>query len=196
MAAPRHASVAGHVIEGDRLDLERVYREQYRPLVGFILKRLGDRGRSEELAQEVFVRAIQHRPDNPRAWIYTVAANLVRDEGRRIGVRRRHLRVVTVEDQQQEPPAHDQPDERLERREQQQRIQHALAALSERDREALLLKEEGLSYAEIAERLELSPGSMGTTMARARARLTAAWERGASEARQSIAGEGHDDVAR
>ena len=180
----------------NRLDLECVYREQYRPLVGFILKRLGDRGRAEELAQEVFVRAIQNRPDNPRAWIYTVAANLVRDEGRRIGVRRRHLRVVIAEEGAPESVAADQPDERLERREQQQRIQLALEELSERDREALLLKEEGLSYAQIAERLSLSVGSMGTTMARARSRLTAAWEKIAAETGRSFAREGHDDVAR
>lgn len=164
------------------MDLEQVYKEQYGPLVGFINRRLGDLARSEELAQEAFVRAIRNRPNNPRSWLYTVAANLVRDEGRRIAVRRHHLRLVvsSVTDEAAD-------DEELVRRQRQERIQAALAELSERDRHALMLKEEGFSYDEIAEQLGLSAGSMGTTLARARKRLSEAWDRqqqqrGASDA--------------
>ena len=52
----------------------------------------------------------------------------------------------------------------------------ALDELTERDREALLMREEGLDYTEIAEALELSVGSVGTTLARARRRLVEAYE--------------------
>ena len=52
----------------------------------------------------------------------------------------------------------------------------AVDALAERDRLALLMKEEGLSYDEIAEALELSPGSVGTTLSRARRRLVETYE--------------------
>jgi len=48
--------------------------------------------------------------------------------------------------------------------------------LSERDREALLMKEEGLDYNEIAAALELSVASVGTTLSRARRRLVEAYE--------------------
>jgi len=48
--------------------------------------------------------------------------------------------------------------------------------LAERDREALLMREEGLDYKEIAEALELSPGSVGTTLSRARRRLVESYE--------------------
>ena len=50
------------------------------------------------------------------------------------------------------------------------------AALGERDREALLMREEGLDYNEIAAALELSVASVGTTLARARRRLMEAYE--------------------
>ncbi len=164
------------------MDLEKVYRQQYGPLVGFIHRRLGDLARSEELAQEAFVRAIRTRPANPKSWLYAVAANLVRDEGRRIAVRRSHLRLVAGSE-----VANAAPDEEMELRQRQERVQAALAELPGRDREALMLKEHGFSYDEIATRLDLSVGSMGTTLARARKRLAAAWERqrqqrGASDA--------------
>jgi RNA polymerase sigma-70 factor, ECF subfamily len=49
-------------------------------------------------------------------------------------------------------------------------------ALAERDRLALLMREEGLDYHEIAEALGLSVGSIGTTLSRARRRLVEAYE--------------------
>jgi RNA polymerase sigma-70 factor, ECF subfamily len=52
----------------------------------------------------------------------------------------------------------------------------ALECLAERDRDALLMKEEGLSYDEIAVALELSVASVGTTLSRARRRLMEAYE--------------------
>jgi RNA polymerase sigma-70 factor (ECF subfamily) len=48
--------------------------------------------------------------------------------------------------------------------------------LAERDRLALLMREEGLDYNEIAEALQLSPGSVGTTLSRARRRLVESYE--------------------
>jgi RNA polymerase sigma-70 factor (ECF subfamily) len=48
--------------------------------------------------------------------------------------------------------------------------------LGERDRDALLMREEGLDYEEIARALDLSPGSVGTTLSRARRRLMEAYE--------------------
>ena len=52
----------------------------------------------------------------------------------------------------------------------------ALDALAERDRDALFMREEGLSYEEIATALDLSVGSVGTTLSRARRRLMEAYE--------------------
>lgn len=166
------------------MDLEQVYREQYRSLVGFISKRIGDRARAEELAQEAFVRAIQTQPKHPRTWLYTVAANLVRDEARRAAVVRRKLRLV-----RQEVEVAPAADETWSRRERSERVRRVLDTLAPQDRQALLLKQEGLSYAEIAAKLGLSRGSIGTTLARARQRLAAAWQQASGEG-------GREDVAR
>jgi RNA polymerase sigma-70 factor (ECF subfamily) len=152
-------------------EIESVYREQYSALVGFATRRIRDRARAEELAQEAFMRALREQPDNPRAWLYTVVANMIRDDGRRRAVRRRELSVVREQTEVLSEPV----DESLDRDRRVRRVRAALATLADRDRDALMLKERGHSYDEIAERLGLSRGSIGTTLARARQRLVAAW---------------------
>src|SRR5919201_843310 len=64
----------------------------------------------------------------------------------------------------------------------------AVDALAERDRLALLMREEGLDYQEIAAALGLSVGSIGTTLSRARRRLVEAYE---ALQRSGRTGEGH-----
>ena len=157
------------------LDWSEVYREHYGSLVRFLYRRTGDQARAEDLAQEAFVRALEHRPEHPRAWLFAVALNLVRDEGRHESVHRRHLTLIRTDAQREraEPP----PDVTAERKQDVERVRAALAELAERDRDALLLREEGFSYEEIAEQLELAPGSIGTTLARARRRLVETYER-------------------
>ena len=64
----------------------------------------------------------------------------------------------------------------LERAQEAAMARKAVDALAERDRLALLMREEGLDYNEIAEALQLSPGSVGTTLSRARRRLVESYE--------------------
>jgi RNA polymerase sigma-70 factor (ECF subfamily) len=64
----------------------------------------------------------------------------------------------------------------MERAAEQALARQAVDALAERDRDALLMREEGLSYEEIATALDLSVGSVGTTLSRARRRLMEAYE--------------------
>ena len=151
-------------------DWASVYRETYGDLVRFLHRKVWDADRAHDLAQEVFVRALDHDPDTPRAWLFTVAANLARDEARRAGTRRRHLELVRGEP---EPAAPDPADE-LEAREREATVRAALARLSERDREVLLLWDAGLSYDDIARQTGLARSAVGTTLSRARRRLVEA----------------------
>jgi len=70
----------------------------------------------------------------------------------------------------------------MERREREAPVRAALGRLTEKDREALLLKAEGFSYEEIAAALGLAPGAIGTTLARARRRLVEAYRAGEKRA--------------
>lgn len=152
-------------------DLAQLFDQYYASLVRMLYRRTGDRDRAEDLAQETFARAVAAPPNNPRPWLFAVALNLVREDGRRAVTRGRRLELLKAE---QGEPAN-APDAELERREETDRVRAALATLNERDREALLLRAEGFDYEEIAATLGLAKGAIGTTLARARRRLVEAY---------------------
>ncbi len=157
-------------------DLERLYKTHYAAVVRFLFRKIWDADRAEDLAQEVFIRAMAHQPEKPRAWIFAVAANLARDEARSAIRRRKHL--VLLKD---DPVPLSTPDmsaeDTVEKDERWAKVTNALAALSERDRDVLLLWDGGLSYPEIAAQTGLAVGAVGTTLARARKRLIEAHDR-------------------
>ena len=137
-----------------------------------LYRRTGDRERAEDLAQEVFVKVMEAPPRNPKPWLFAVALNLVRDEGRSAVRRQRQLTLLTGENEGAAAPA---PDEALEANEQRLLVRDALDELAEQDRAVLLMKAEGLSYDEISAATGLAKGSIGTTLARARKRLVEAY---------------------
>jgi RNA polymerase sigma-70 factor (ECF subfamily) len=156
-------------------DLERLFREYHQPLVRYLVRRLGDRDWAEEVAQETFLRALrQETIVSERSWIFAVATNLVRDDARKDARRRARLEILR---EQEKADAIVEPEPLpVERAESQAMARKALDALTERDREALLMREEGLDYHEIAAALGVSFGSVGTTLSRARRRLVEAYE--------------------
>ncbi len=153
------------------VDWAAVYSATFEDLVRFLYRKVWDPDRARDLAQEVFVRGLNENPDNPRAWVFTVASNLARDEARTAIRRRRHLALIKSETN---PHARENPEEDLERREQVSAVRRALDQLSERDRDVLLLWDAGLDYGSIAAETGLSPKAVGTTLARARRRLVEA----------------------
>lgn len=163
-------------------DIERLYQTMYPSVVRFLYRKVWDPDRAEDLAQEVFIRAMTHRPEKPRAWIFAVAANLARDEARAAVRRKKHLTLLS-----NDPMAVARPgigaEEAVERDEQLTQVRTALDSLSERDREVLLLWDAGMSYVEIAEQTGLAVGAVGTTLARARRRLVEAYDRQEAEQR-------------
>ena len=152
-------------------DVGALFEQYYEPLVRMLYRRTGDRDRAEDLAQETFARAVEAPPHNPRPWLFAVALNLVREDGRRSVRRGRHLELIRTES----PVMTTSPDQEFDRAEDTARVRRALATLNDRDREALLLKAEGFNYEEIAATLGLAKGAIGTTLARARRRLVEAY---------------------
>jgi RNA polymerase sigma-70 factor (ECF subfamily) len=131
-----------------------------------------DADRAEDLAQEAFARALVHKPENARGWLFVVAANMARDEARRAMREKRHLTLLT-NDAPDPVPA---PDAAVVAEMEREKVRAALERLTPRDRDVLLLWDAGLSYQEIAAQTGLAPGAIGTTLARARRRLVEAYE--------------------
>ena len=155
--------------------LTALFNTYHGPLVRFLTRQLGDRDWAEEIAQETFIRALrQDTIASERSWIFAVALNLVRDEARRDARHKKKLDLLRDEAKAESvvmPAATS-----MERDEERAIARQAVDALAQRDRDALLMREEGLSYEEIAATLDLSIGSVGTTLSRARRRLMEAYE--------------------
>lgn len=161
--------------------LERLFRLYHTPLVRYLTRRLGDRDWAEEVAQETFLRALrQETLTSERSWLFAVATNLVRDEARKDERRRVRLQLLASEERVREEerlaPDDSSEDYDAARAAEMALARRAVDGLAERDRLALLMREEGLDYHEIADALGLSFGSVGTTLARARRRLTESYE--------------------
>ena len=161
-------AVSGSARGAVRADLEEVFRCHYQRVVGVAARVLGSRDQAEDVAQEVFLSFGRSSvpAGESRAWLSVAAAhtalNLLRS-GRRRASREENAAgdgavvsdvaeaVVTLEDRG--------------------RVRAALARLPRNSAVALVLRHSGLSYAEVAAALELSPTSVGTTVRRAEAAL-------------------------
>ena len=160
-------------------DLAEIYKTTYHALVRFLYRKVWDAERAADLAQEAFARALVHRPDKVRGWLFVVAANLARDEGRRRLRERRHLTLLKAEPET--AGAVGDAEETIDLETRRTRVRAALEDLTPRDREVLLLWDAGLPYEEIAAQTGLAPGAVGTTLARARRRLVEAYEAGSED---------------
>ena len=177
-----------------RVDWAVVYRETYADLVRFLHRKVWDADQAHDLAQETFVRALDHEPDNPRAFVFTIAANLARDEARAAMRRKKHLTLIRAEGAAETGLAGGAGGsgeaggagglEAAEAHERSEMVRRALEELSERDREALLLWDAGFDYVEIARQTGLAQGAIGTTLARARKKLVEAYEGQEAQRRQ------------
>jgi RNA polymerase sigma-70 factor, ECF subfamily len=150
--------------EGRRTGTEALFERLYPSLFRYLHRLTGDADVAEDAAQEAFVRFLDRSiPEaEARAWLFTVALNLVRDVSRRSTHRRALLSVTPV--LPSTPPA---PDEVVERSERIERVRRALESVPERDRQLLLMREEGFSYQEISEVVGVAPSSVGTLISRA-----------------------------
>ena len=169
-------------------DVDRLFRLYHQPLVRYLTRRLGDRDWAEEIAQETFLRALRQPViTSERSWLFAVATNLVRDDARKANRQRARLELLAAEerDRVQEPEVLS-----MVRDEERAMARQAVDALAERDRLALLMREEGLDYDEIASALDIARSSVGTTLSRARRRLAEHYEalQAGAEGRDHVAG--------
>ena len=153
-------------------EFDRYFDQFFTDLFGLTFRLMGDRGETEDIVQEAFFRLstaeVLRRPDGEvGAWLRRVCLNLATNrlrDGRRARERLERAGRLEVVNASTE---YDGPTRSLLRREQQERVRQVLGDLPDRQRDCLLLRHSGYSYAEIAETLGIAVGSVGVLLARA-----------------------------
>jgi RNA polymerase sigma-70 factor (ECF subfamily) len=151
-----------------RPDLEQVFRAGYPRVVAVAARVLGSRHEAEDVAQEVFLafgRSSVPAGEAP-GWLSVAAAHTALNH-LRSGRRRAAREGAAGSPDGVGPDVADDVVTSDERR----RVREALARLPRRQAVALVLRHSGLSYGEVAAALDLSPGSVGTTVRRAETAL-------------------------
>ena len=181
MTREEEYAVVERVLGGDTDAFEALVTAYQKQIYNLTLRYVSSPEDAADLTQEAFLRAFRSlssfRGDSRfSVWMYRLTTNICIDFLRSRG--RGSASSLTVENEDEEIEELDVPDERfepqkeLERRELRRAVREGLQTLSEDAREIVILRElEGLSYAEIGERLGLEAGTVKSRLFRARKAL-------------------------
>jgi len=182
---PRHSTMVSdeellaRSIEGDTNAFEVIVNRYKDRLYSFVLRFVGDSQTAEDIVQDTFLRAYRNRGSFQAiakfsTWIYTIAGNLAKSELRRR--KRWRLLSLGVRDDSgstlELPDLGSRPDTTTETALAERQIEEAIAALPERYREAVILRDiEGLDYDEISQIIGCPLGTVKSRINRGRLRL-------------------------
>ena len=155
-------------------------RGHSRRIFGLLYRMVGNAGDAQDLAQEVFFRAYQHREqlrDSAKAtsWLMRIATNRAIDFQR---AHPAHRQGFSLDDEKNEPLAgslHSEaltPEQELLRAERHRLLSRALQVLSPKERAAIVLRDlEGYPNREVAATLGCSMITVRTHIAAARIKI-------------------------
>jgi RNA polymerase sigma factor (sigma-70 family) len=151
---------------------ERLYRRHRRDVYGAVLRDVRDPEEAEDVTQIAFLNAFRamrrgEEPKKPRAWLVTIARNVIRRRYRTMAARPQEVALdpeTAVDLTEVGGPTAGE-------------IAAAIRRLPPNQRAVILLREiQGRSYAEISRELGLSPSAVETLIFRARRSLSEALE--------------------
>ena len=160
---------AERIRAGDEAAFEAMFRAHYDGLCRYVAAYLGSRDSAEDVVQGVFARIWEDRThwvvSDVQHYLYAAVRRRALSQFRRAAVRRRSAPLLALEAGR---VAAELPDAEFEAEELRQRLERALSALPPRTRTAFVLsRHEGLSYAEAASRMAISPKTIGVHISRA-----------------------------
>ena len=151
--------------------VERLFAEHRRALQTFFYRRIRTKADAPDLAQEVYVRLLgvsdTEAIRSPELYLYTVASNLVKEHA---VLDRRQASGVDVDEQSVQQRLGELPalDGQLDANQRVLRLRAVLKQLPPKCRAAVILQyRHGLTYQEIADRLEVSPHMVKKYLAQA-----------------------------
>jgi RNA polymerase sigma-70 factor (ECF subfamily) len=145
-------------------DFHALFTTGYRRLARLLYRVTGDFGRAEEVASEAFWRLHCKPPvveTNIEGWLYRTGLRLALDQLKNDRRRARYEALGSVFGTVASP------DQVLEQTQERLRVRQVLCGLKANQIALILLRAEGLSYAELAVALRLNLASVGTLLARA-----------------------------
>jgi len=151
----------------DKTALKELYRRYEMLVFNFLLRYTGHRGIAQELIQDTFTRlwfaghTFDPKKGNFKAWLYTIALNLARNEMSKKEYTYQFLPPDQVHNyhQVEDNPQTQSPDAVLEQKETQTSVANALGQLQPQLREVIIMKNyQHLKFKEIA-RVTGTPGS-------------------------------------
>lgn len=141
--------------------LEQLYQDEESALLRFAYGIVHRREVAEELVQDGFIQLFRHADEveNPRAWMYRAVRNLA------LNYLRKHKRESLRDDMEGDSPLGEidgRPDVMVDRMERVGMVKMCVAGLPDGDRTMLKMKfEDGCSYKEIADQLQLTVSNVG-----------------------------------
>ena len=163
-------SAAQHGVAPDDMDVGLLYRHHHPWLVGWLRRKLADGQDASDVSHDTFLRllSLDNRQSlhEPRAYLLVIASRLLINKYRRDRVENEALRQVAVlmRSVEERTPAEIAAAQSLLRR----LLLMLAEELPDHVRRAFLLSRvDGLSYAQIAERLGVSESSVKQYLARA-----------------------------
>jgi RNA polymerase sigma-70 factor (ECF subfamily) len=173
--------------DGEASAFDQLLDRHRRGLYAFLYRSTGSAADADDLFQEVFLRVIRAAPRwQPQAkvstWLYTIARNARIDLARRRAARP-EAALAAPDPDEREPPwerVHDErpgPDKQLLAGERSAALDETIAALPEEQREALLLKVDGLTFDQIGAVTEVSKNTVKSRLRYALEKVRAGLER-------------------
>jgi len=160
-----------------RESLRAILSERYRaPLMSFFRRRTSDLSEAEDLAQEVLLRVVQRRDrnalDQPDAFIFQTARNLLADRHRHASVKKKYHADLEI---RQESTEGISPERVLQGKQELALVVDALKGLGEQTRNIFLLRRfEQMKYSEIADLYGISVSAVEKHLMKAYARVVEA----------------------
>ncbi|MBK8814220.1 MAG: RNA polymerase sigma factor [Methylococcaceae bacterium] len=141
---------------------EHILQDHQDELLRFIFRKVNCPDTAQDIFQDTYVRYTNYpgksQIKNHRAFIFRIAANLVADYERKSRVRKRFTGVEELEIDTFPQADNFQPEQLLSVQERLELMARTVEGLPPRCREVFILRRvEGLSHAQIAKCLEISP---------------------------------------
>lgn len=148
------------------MGFEKLYHRYYNEIYQFAYQLSLSQTEAKDLLQDAFLLLFNElnrevEIENPRAWLYKVVLNLWRNKYNK--TKKHQLNNTLYNNQNNSSPS---PEVNFLNKEKRELVSNCMAQLPTKDRDILFLYHDGLSYAEIAEVLDMKATSVGTTLSR------------------------------